>query len=153
MGRVHQINVSEGGVPKLPVEHAVVDESGVVGDTQADRIHHGHSHQALCLFSLEVIESLQAEGHPIESGNVGENVTVSGLDWNRVVPGVTLRIGEATVEVTNFAGPCVKNAGWFKDRFFNRIDVERFPGESRVYARVLAGGSISRGDRVELLDE
>jgi MOSC domain-containing protein YiiM len=150
MGLVHQINVSRGGVPKLPVETAVVDERGVVGDVQTDRIHHGRPHQALCLFSLEVIESFQAEGHPIEPGNAGENITISGLVWNRVVPGVTLKIGEVEVEVTDFAKPCAKNAGWFKDRFFNRMDVERFPGEARVYARVLAGGSVARGDRVEL---
>ena len=153
MGRVHQINVSDGGVPKLPVETAMVDESGIVGDRQADRVNHGHPHQALCLFSLEVIEAFQAEGHPIEPGNAGENITVSGVDWAQIVPGVTMTIGSVTIEVTDFAGPCVKNAGWFTDRFFNRMEVDRFPGESRVYARVLHGGPIARGDSVELLDQ
>jgi MOSC domain-containing protein YiiM len=69
MAHVHQINLSKGGVPKLPVDEAVIDESGVVGDVQADRVHHGHPDQALCLYSLEVIQELQREGHPIGPGS------------------------------------------------------------------------------------
>ena len=45
---------------------------------------------ALCLYSLEVIQALQAEGHSIFPGSVGENITLSHLDWSRVTPGVRL---------------------------------------------------------------
>ncbi len=152
VARVHQINLSKGGVPKLPVGSAIVDESGVVGDEQADRVHHGHPEQALCLFSLEVIERFQEEGHPIAPGSAGENLTISGLDWNDVVPGSRYRIGESVeFEVTGYATPCSKNAGWFVDGDFGRMSHRRHPGESRIYARVLAGGSITPGDPVEPL--
>lgn len=151
MGEVHQINVSKGGVPKLAVPEADVNESGVVGDVQADRVHHGHPDQALCLFSLEVIEGFQAEGHPIAPGSAGENVTISGLNWSDVVPGVRMTIGTVAIEITHFATPCAKNARWFADGNFNRMHAKRHPGESRVYARVIEGGEIKRGDRVELV--
>lgn len=151
MGEVHQINVSKGGVPKLPVETAVVDDSGVVGDEQADLVHHGRPEQALCLFSLEVIERFRDEGHPISPGSAGENVTVSGIDWAEVVPGVRMRIGPVQVEITDYATPCSKNAQWFTDRTFTRMDPDRHPGESRVYARIIEGGAIATGDAVVLV--
>lgn len=150
MGRVHQINTSDGGVPKLAVDRAVVDTSGVVGDEQADKVHHGSPDQALCLYSLEVIETLRSEGHSISSGSAGENITVSGLDWQRVVPGTRMQIGPVEIEVTYYAIPCAKNAQWFVDGEFNRMHASKHPGESRVYARVLEGGPIQTGDPVEL---
>lgn len=150
MGRVHQINRSNGGVPKLAVDRAVVDTSGVVGDEQADKVHHGSPDQALCLYSLEVIETLRSEGHSISSGSAGENITVSGLDWERVVPGTRMQIGPVEIEITYYATPCAKNAQWFVDGKFNRMHASKHPGESRVYARVLEGGPIQTGDPVEL---
>lgn len=150
MGQVHQINTSNGGVPKLPVDHAVIDESGLIGDVQADRVHHGGPDQALCLFSLQVIEALQAEGHPIGPGSAGENITVSGLDWSQVTPGTRMRIGQVEAEITFYATPCAKNAQWFSDGRYNRIHASRHPGESRVYARVMKGGAIAKGDPVDL---
>ena len=152
MGLIHQINTSEGGVPKLPVESAVVDESGLLGDVQADRVHHGGPEQALCLFSLEVIEDLRAEGHPIGPGSAGENITVSGVDWNLVVPGRRMSVGSAEIEITYYTTPCAKNARWFIDGKYNRMHAQRHPGASRVYARVVKGSSIATGDPVELLD-
>lgn len=138
-------------MPKLPVDSAVVNESGVVGDEQADKVHHGSPDQALCLFSLEVIEGLQAEGHPIESGSAGENITIVGLDWNDVTPGKKLQIGPVEAELTFYAEPCATNEAWFIDGKFGRIKHSRHPGESRIYARILKGGPISSGDSVELV--
>jgi MOSC domain-containing protein YiiM len=152
MGRIHQINTSKGGVPKLPIARAVVNEHGIVGDEQADRVHHGHPDQALCLFSLEVIEKMQSEGHPIEAGSAGENITVAGLDWRTVVPGRSMTLGEVRIEITGYATPCAKNAGWFVDGGYNRMHASRHPGESRVYASVVGGGEIVPGDPVLLLD-
>ena len=90
-----QISVNpKGGVPKFAVPNAEITTEGVVGDKQRDRRFHGGPERAVCLYSLEVIQSLQAEGHPIAPGTTGENLTISGLDWNFVVPGVRLQIGE-----------------------------------------------------------
>lgn len=148
-GRIHQISVSQGGVPKLPVSRGVVDSSGLVGDQQNDRKHHGGSDRALCLFSLEVIQRFQEEGHPIAPGYVGENLTISGIDWATVSPGSRYRIGnDLEIEVTGYTSPCHKNSGWFIDGDFTRMSQRRHPGESRVYARVLQGGGITEGDRV-----
>ena len=152
MPSIHQISVSSGGVPKLPILEARVTVLGMAGDTQANPDIHGGPERALCLYSLERIEALAAEGHPIQPGSTGENVTIAGLDWAAVVPGTQLRLGpNVLVEVTRYTTPCKTNAGWFIGGNFNLIHQNRHPGWSRVYARVLREGQIRQGDAVELL--
>lgn len=149
-GCVVQISVSGGGVPKLPVAHAWLTSAGVQGDRQNDTRHHGGPDRAVCLYSLEVIEALQREGHPIVPGSAGENVTVSGLDWGSIAPGVELRVGEALLEVVKYTVPCKTIRGSFADGQFERISQKTNPGWSRVYARVLAAGEARAGDAVEI---
>lgn len=146
--RVHSINRSAGGVPKRPVESATIDENGVEGDWQTDRKHHGGPDRAVCVFALEVIEALAAEGHPIFPGSTGENLTISGLDWPAVQPGDRLAAGEVELEVTSFTSPCRTIAGSFSDGRQKRISQKLFPGWSRVYARVLRPGLVAVGDEV-----
>ena len=154
VGQIAQISISNGGVPKLPIPEGEVAELGILGDRQATPGIHGGPDKALCLFSLEQLEVLRAEGHPIGPGSTGENVTVSGLDWRRVLPGSRLRLGRnVLIEVTEYAGPCWKNARWFADGDFNHINEALRPGFSRVYACVLETGVIRPGDSVELLVE
>lgn len=150
---MHQLSASNGGVPKKAVDRATVDRMGLVGDAQTDTKHHGGPDRALCLYSLEVIERLQSEGHPIEPGYAGENMTISGLDWAEVQPGARLRIGQdVEIEVTSYTAPCSKNSRWFIDGDFTRMLQSRHPGESRVYARVLQEGEVRAGDEVALVE-
>jgi MOSC domain-containing protein YiiM len=61
----------------------------------------------VCLFSLEQIEALRAEGHRIAPGALGENVTLEGIEWVRVVPAARLRLGDRLVlEITRYTSPC-----------------------------------------------
>lgn len=147
-GRVVQLNVSGGGVPKTPVDQVEVGARGLQGDRQNDRKHHGRPLQALSIWSAEVIAALQAEGHPIAPGFAGENITVEGIDWASLRPGTRLRIGGVVADLSAWATPCAKNAGWFVDRDFRRIDHELHPGWSRAYAWVREPGTIRTGDEV-----
>jgi MOSC domain-containing protein YiiM len=151
-GRIIQINISPGGVPKRPVEAARITRLGVEGDAHRDTENHGGPERALCIFALERIRALQAEGHPIAPGSTGENLTVEGLDWGAVMPGARLLLGERVlVEVTRYTSPCANIAGSFKDGNYARVSQKRHPGDSRVYARILREGAVRRGDLVRLL--
>jgi MOSC domain-containing protein YiiM len=149
VGRVAQINVSNGGVPKLPVDAVAVDYAGIIGDNQASRQHHGRPWQALSLWSTEVIEALQAKGHPVQPGSAGENLTISGVDWSGIRPGMLLQIGEVFCEISCYTMPCTKIAAAFSDRDHARIDYRRGPA-SRVYATVVVPGRIAAGDQVSV---
>ena len=154
LASIAQINVSpRGGVPKHSVPWATVTELGLEGDTQRDRRYHGGPERALCLFPLEHIQALRGEGHTITPGAIGENVTVVGLDWARIVPGSRLELGDqVVVEVTRYTSPCFNIKPSFSGGDYSRVSQKTRPGWSRVYARVLRTGDIKQGDRVRLLD-
>jgi MOSC domain-containing protein YiiM len=146
-GVVHQVSVSAGGVPKLPIDRGYLGPMGLLEDGHTESFHGGVD-KALCLYSLEVIEGLAGEGHSLAPGAAGENVTVRGVDWTEVGPGTRWLIGdEVEIEVTHFTAPCQKNARWFADGDISRISQQLHPGRSRVYARVLTEGVIRPGDQ------
>ncbi len=148
-----QINISPGGVPKLPVASARVTANGLEGDGHRDLEHHGGPERALCLFSLEQIRALQVEGHTVTPGAIGENLTLEGLDWERFQPGAMLELGERVrIEITRYTSPCFNIKSRFLGGDFARVSQKLHPGWSRVYAKVLQPGTISQGDPVRFLD-
>lgn len=148
-GSVAALHRSDGGLPKTAVPEVDVDWRGVVGDRQASRTHHGRPWQALCLWSTEVIGQFRADGHPIAPGLAGENITVTGLPWAEVRPGVRLRVGEVLCCISSYAIPCKQNTGWFIDGDFMVMHHDRGP-VSRVYATVVEPGRIRVGDAAVL---
>jgi MOSC domain-containing protein YiiM len=147
------IFTSNGGVPKLPVLQARVETLGILGDAVRHRKIHGGPHRAVCLFSADVLDQLQREGHPIQPGMIGENILVQGLDWatdmgvgSRWQMGHTLQL-----EVTEYTEPCKSIAAAFVQGNFRRAKQEKHPGFSRVYARVLVPGDIATGDAISRL--
>ena len=154
MAHIFQISTSQGGVPKRGVHEAEVDLNGITIDDQADKKHHGGPLQNLCLLRMETILELQREGHPIFPGSVGENITTIGLDASEMVPGVQLVLGESVrIELTDYATPCKTIAASFHDRNSNRINSKKYAEASRIYARVITGGTIRTGDTIRLLTQ
>jgi MOSC domain-containing protein YiiM len=149
-GSVTALHRSGGGVPKQDVDEVEVTWSGVVGDAQNDRRHHGRPFQALCLWSADVIQSLVDEGHPVFAGAAGENITVRGVDWATLRPGTIVQVGEVEAEISSYSTPCAKNAAWFAERNFRRMDQDLHPGWSRLYAWVRRPGIVRVGDVFEV---
>jgi MOSC domain-containing protein YiiM len=93
--------------------------------------------------SLMDVETLQKLGIP--PGAVKENVTTRGLDFQRLEPGQRLRIGGSLLEITLPCEPC------------SRMDEIRLGlqdelrGQRGWLCRVVEGGIIRRGDRMEVL--
>jgi MOSC domain-containing protein YiiM/GNAT superfamily N-acetyltransferase len=151
-GRVLQVSVSGGGVPKRPVERAWVGAYGLEGDAHRENTVHGGPHRAVCLFGIEVIERLQSEGHPIEPGGAGENLTTSGIEWSLLPIGTRARVGDQLeLEVSSSTTPCATQVRNFSDGNFNRIRIELHPSDSRMYARVIREGEVKPGDPITLL--
>jgi len=152
MNHLYQINISKGGVPKLPTDEAMVTFEGIVGDKQKDRRYHGGPERAVCLFSIDIIHKLQQEGHPIEAGSTGENLTLSFNKYGLLTPGIKLQIGtDVILQVTSYAAPCKTIKKSFLNELFVRISQKVFPNESRIYTRVLREGKIRKGDHVDII--
>jgi MOSC domain-containing protein YiiM len=146
--RIFQLARSSGGVPKHGVSSARVTELGLEGDEVKHTNIHGGPDRALCLYSLELIEKLQSEGHPIFPGSTGENVTIGGLDWSLLHTGTRLRLGDSVlVELTKTADPCKTIKASFAGGTFSRLRVD---GEMRWYCKVLQAGVLRVGQPVEV---
>ena len=152
-GLVASVNVSPGGVPKLPVPATRIRYGGLDGDGHADRRNHGGPLQAVCLYSVESIERVASEGHTAFPGAYGENLTLAGIDWHGLRAGDRLRIGAngPLLELTDDATPCSKQAQWFIGGQIGRISILKHPEDARWYASVVEEGPVAAGDRVELI--
>ncbi len=149
---IARISISGGGVPKTSIGTAEVGPLGILGDVQRDKRYHGGPDRALCLYSMELLLALQAEGHPIVPGSVGENILTSGLDLSLLQPGARLRLGDQVeIQITSYTAPCRTIAGSFTDGEFIRMSQKINPGWSRLYARILRQGMIHTGDAILLL--
>ena len=153
--RVHSVNVSQGGVPKLPIAGAWVGLGGLDGDAHREPLTlHGGPERAVCLYSVEQIGRVQADGHPLAGpGAAGENLTFEGLDLGALGPGTRLSIGEGglVLEIASYTTPCQTIAHAFTERRIARISPKTNLADARRYCRVLTEGPVTEGDRVDVV--
>jgi MOSC domain-containing protein YiiM len=159
---VLQVNISSGGVPKWPVERAVLTPLGLQGDSFRNPHIHGGPRQALLLITKEAIDELTAQGFPVFYGALGENLTTEGLDRRTMRAGQRYRIGqEAIIELTKPRGPCAtldvygpRLRGSVHDKLVKAGDAASpLWGMSGFYAAVVQGGEILPGAPILLIDQ
>ena len=144
-GVLAQLNVSPGGMPKLPVLFARVTAAGVEGDWQKNRKYHGGPDRAVCIYSEELYEFLRDKGVNVTSGQIGENFTTRGLDLQTLAKGDRLRVGECVIEITDVRVPCRQLRMWDQDL------PELIVGHSGWVAKVVQEGIVRPGDGIEKL--
>ena len=151
-GRVASVNVSPGGVPKVPVAEQWVGRLGLADDRHDEpEPMHGGPDQAVCLYSTEAIARVAADGHTAFAGAYGENLTLEGIEMDSLAAGDRLAIGESVVlELTKRSEPCQTIAHWFVNKRIARINSRRHPADARWYARVITDGPIQQGDLVRV---
>src|SRR4051812_6880208 len=111
-GALLQLNVSRGGMPKLPVLQARVSASGVEGDLQKNKKYHGGPNRAVCLFSTELYDRLRSFGIDLQPGAVGENFTTTGVDLQQLAKGNRLKVGGCIIQITDVRVPCRNLKQW-----------------------------------------
>lgn len=157
-GLLHSINIGPG-IPKPPVQRAFVTRLGLAGDKQMTGFAkpwggHGGQDKAVMLWSLDAIQQIAAEGHPMcQPGRCGEQLTIAGLDWRLVKTGARVQVGDTVLlEITYLKMPCANQEPNFTEvgDGMQRISPMKHPDSSRVLARVLRSGYVAAGDRVSL---
>jgi MOSC domain-containing protein YiiM len=106
------------------------------------------------LIHSELFEELRAAGFDIVEGQMGENITTSGLDLLVLPAGTRLRLGKAAVvEVTGLRNPCAQleciakglmRATLGRDADGNLIR------KAGIMGIVLAAGDIQPGDLIQV---
>jgi MOSC domain-containing protein YiiM len=111
------------------------------------------------LVHAELHEELKAAGFKIHPGDIGENITTSGIDLLGLPAGTVLRIGEtAVVQITGLRNPCTQLDGFQQGLTAAVLDRDaegRIVRKAGVMSVVLEGGEVVPGDpiRVELPPE
>ena len=150
-GSVEGLFVSpQGGVPKGMVESLQITTNGCIGDRQNDLKHHGGPTRAVCLMSTDVMERLQAEGHPIAGGTTGENLLIRGIVWNELDIGTILVTEHVKLRITGDAPPCKTIKASFVQENFMALSHKKTPQQTRWYAEVLQEGMMHRGESIKL---
>src|ERR1700710_1508543 len=108
------------------------------------------------LMHAELFDELRDKGFAVQPGDLGENVTTSGIDLLALPRGTRLHLGEAAVvEVTGLRNPCIQIDDFQKGLMAATLDKD--PGgnlirKAGIMSIVLADGDVRPGDaiRVEL---
>lgn len=157
VGRVVRVNVSNGGVPKRRVPRAWAAVGGLDTDSHFEpEPVHGGPVAAVCIYSVESLARVEADGHRAFPGAFGENLTLEGIEMGDLAPGDRLEVsrdgeGGVVLEITQHSEPCQTIAHWFAGRRIARIGSKQNAEDSRWYARVVVEGWIAEGDRVAVV--
>jgi MOSC domain-containing protein YiiM len=106
------------------------------------------------LIHAELHEELRAAGFTVTPGDMGENVTTSGVDLLALPTGTRLRLGEtALVEVTGLRNPCLQldlfQSGLMK-AVLDRDEDGNLVRKAGIMGVVLADGVVRPGDEIHL---
>ena len=144
----------DSAIFKAPLSGKVrVTRSGIVGDEQADTVHHGGPDKALHHYPFEHYERWRGESANADlrdAGTFGENISSLGLTEDDVCIGDRFRFGTVLVEVSQARKPCWKQG--------DRLDWTQLPslmvheGRSGWYYRVIEEGEAEAGDTLTLDD-
>lgn len=143
-GKIVSINISsKKSVRKKPVARALlVEEKGLEGDAHA-----ASWHRQVSLLALESIEKMRSLGIKVNPGDFAENITTSGLNLISLPVGSLLEVGnEVLLEVTQIGKICHT-----KCAIYLQAGDCIMPREG-IFARVLKGGKISKGDKIRILE-
>ena len=104
------------------------------------------------LIHSELFEELRKEGHVVSPGQMGENITTSGIDLLGLPTGTKLLIGnEAVVEITGLRNPCHQlddfQAG-LMSAVLDRDEQGNLVRKAGVMGIVLKGGIIRPNDTI-----
>jgi MOSC domain-containing protein YiiM len=106
------------------------------------------------LIANELFDELRDKGFAIAPGDLGENVTTSGIDLLALPTGTRLRLGtRATIKLTGLREPCV-----LMDKFQNGLKAAtldkdadgRLVPKAGIMGIVITGGDVRPGDPIRI---
>lgn len=140
MGIVKSINISSvKGVVKDSVNEAnIIENWGLEGDAHA-----GDWDRQVSIFPIEAMDKVPPDKYEeVSKGGYTENITIEGIPLNNLSVGKILKIGEAEIKILYIG----------KDEYKNDCRPYIVSREGR-FGKVLKGGKIRVGDKVEVVNK
>lgn len=130
------------GTQKTVIETAhLIRDHGLEGDAHA-----GDWHRQVSFLASESIEKSRKKGLDVTFGDFAENISTTGIDWKTIPIGTRFKLGRtAVIEVTQIGKECIK-----KCAIFYQAGDCIMPREG-VFAKVIEGGIINKGDKIEMI--
>lgn len=142
MGELKAICISAArGTQKTEVAQAELKTGwGIATDAHA-----GRWHRQVSLLSYDKIREFQEKGAQVGYGAFGENLVVEGFDLRAFPVGSRFQVGGALLELTQVGKECHSHCA-----IYQSMGECIMPREG-VFAKVLQGGHIQKGDPVTAL--
>ncbi len=146
----------DSGIFKQPLDKPIeVTRTGLIGDEQGDKTHHGGPEKAIHHYPFDHYALWRAEIPQIaekleNEGAFGENISTEGLTESDVCAGDIYRLGTALVQVSQGRQPC-----WRLNERFRVSSMARqvqTTGRTGWYYRALEEGRVAAGDLIDLMD-
>ncbi len=143
-------------IAKSPLDGPVeIGLSGVAGDEQVDRRHHGFPAMAVHLYPAghyawlhDLLGDRPALAGP---GSMGENLFVHGIDESAVCIGDRFRLGGAIIEVSQPRQPCATIERHLGSKGIVKAIVES--GRCGMFFRVIQPGLAQAGDTLDPIEQ
>jgi len=104
------------------------------------------------LIHAELFDELRAKGFAVKPGELGENVTTSGVDLLALPTGTRLHLGaSAVVEITGLRNPCIQIDNFQKGLMAATLDKDadgNLVRKAGIMSIVIAEGDVRPGDAV-----
>ncbi|WP_412986044.1 MOSC domain-containing protein [Pontimicrobium sp. IMCC45349] len=142
------------GIYKKPTLTPIfLDTETVKNDEVSNRKYHGGEFKACYLFSADHYPYWESLYPTLDwhYGMLGENLTIEGLDENKLIIGAIYKIGNALVQITQPREPC----NTFAAKMGNPAILKQFinHGKPGTYVKVLEPGNVKTGDILELVEQ
>jgi MOSC domain-containing protein YiiM len=106
------------------------------------------------LIHRELFNELAANGYSVAPGDMGENVTTSGIDLLGLSRGTRLHLGdEAIIEITGLRNPCTQINGLasgLMKQTLGKDEDGNLVRKAGVMSVVLVGGVVKAGDSIRI---
>lgn len=142
-GKVRAVSISKAkGQKKENVLLVNLKEDfGILGDV------HAGSERQVSLLAIESIEKMRQKGLKVNPGDFAENITTESIDLLKLSIGDKVSIGGTVIlEISQIGKECHSRCS-----IYYRAGDCVMPKEG-IFARILKGGTITAGDKVEVAE-
>jgi MOSC domain-containing protein YiiM len=142
--KVVSVNISERrGTIKKEIEKGYLRKNrGLVGDAHADP----DTHRQVSLLAVESVKKMEHKGLKTVPGLFAENINTESINLLSLQPGSRISIGKKVIlEITQIGKECHSRC-----EIYTQVGDCIMPREG-VFARVIRGGPVQKGDRIFLL--
>ncbi len=141
------------GIYKVPTAQALyLTKNDVMSDEISNRLNHGGYYKACYVFSAEQYSYWKNLYPDLDWtwGMFGENLTLEGFDEKQVCLGDIYRVGDATVQVSQYREPCYKLGVKFGTQQVIRQFIAH--GFGGTYLSILEEGYVEVNQEFTLVD-